>query len=221
MKEHPILFSGPMVKAILDGRKTQTRRVLKLDSPALWRFRSLKGGIASFSGCRGMKGVPCPYEVGQILWVRENFYIDQMPWDKNRLPKTRPVELTDDTIYYPADARGHGNLCCQLIPECCCAEIGKPKIRPSIHMPRWLSRITLEITGVKIERLNEISEEDAVDEGLFSNGFVACGVCYPHSKENCRRCGFKVLWENINGDGAWHLNPWVFCISFRKVEATK
>ncbi len=166
-KERPILFSGPMVRAILDDRKTQTRRVLK-PQPShgvtiskfedRWCCNGLLTGIPK----KLSKPFACPHgEVGDRLWVREAFYIDLCPYESGPLPESAEFDDWRDAIYYRADGD-----CCDQIPECECATEGKPKWRPSIHMPRWASRITLEITGVRVERLNDISEEDAIAEGV-------------------------------------------------------
>ena len=170
MKERPILFSGQMVSAILDGRKTQTRRIVK---PQPIASRNL---------------VHLPYRVGQRLWVRES---------------CRPRQT--GTVYYRADSydyhydeiRAGGTV---------------PQWRPSIHMPRWASRITLEIVAVRVERLQEITEDDAKAEGCqpitHEDGAVDCGT---------RKTMFAKLWDEINAKRApWASNPFVFVIEFKR-----
>ncbi|WP_186083797.1 hypothetical protein [Burkholderia gladioli] len=182
MKKRPILFSAPMVRAILDGRKTQTRRVAKefagrdnLDA-ILRRFPNQQG---------------CPHgEPGDRLWVRET-------WGQ--------YQLAPEDIVYRADE----DFPC-----------GSPKRwRPSIHMPRWASRITLEITGVRVERLQDISEADAIAEGIehTSDGFSVDEGRHFHAAR--ARDSFASLWDGLNearGHG-WEANPWVWVIEFRRI----
>jgi len=174
-REIPILFSGPMVRAILEGRKTQTRRVVKPQS----LFDGKEAIVKRFPEQKGLG-----YEVGDRLWVREAFSYDRLDIDK------------DGTLppWYWAD----GN------PEN--GDWTKPK--PSIHMPRWASRITLEVTAVKVERLQDISEEDAKAEGVAK-------PILPHWPERPYASAFRGLWSDINGKTAWLDNPWVVAISFK------
>ena len=203
MKERPILFSGPMIRAILAGTKTQTRRIIKLTDSG--RVKAV-GSVKNWHIDDPDAVIACPYGIpGDRLWVRECIYIDTIP--TGPLPKTRPAGLSDDDIYYRADGE-----CCDQIPECCCAEIGKPKWRPSIHMPRWASPITLEITEVRVQRLQEISEEDAKAEGLDfmePNRFALPGGkdWMPHD------AAFQSLWDFVNGPGAWARNDWVWALT--------
>jgi len=207
MKERPILFSAPMVRAILDGAKTQTRRVVKpsrgrpieflggggsdspdWNNPECWGYEWHDG--ASFVTLKAdpmdahQYTYPCPYgQPGDRLWVREAFG----HFERNDTLKP------GDTIYYRADGE-----CLELQPW-----------RPSIHMPRWASRITLEVTGVRVERLQDISEADAQAEGCADVDYSA-GRTYRHA--------YRDLWESINGEGAWSLNPWVWVVSFHRME---
>jgi hypothetical protein len=200
MTEKPILFSAPMIRAILDGRKTQTRRVLKHGWAPENRIVSLPDGPN-----KGLRVVP--YAPGDVLWVRE-------AWR----PDPNGVE-SDGTIsvFYRADSYHQFGL----KPA---AGWNLPKSAqnasvPSIHMPRWASRITLKVTAVKVERLQEISEEDAKAEGVepfgictwtdYSNNGVTNVVLSP-------RRSFETLWASINGPGAWDANPWVAAISFER-----
>lgn len=259
MKDHPILFSAPMVRAILEGRKTQTRRIIKPQpvpfvqcTPDRHPTTRTEPYIDAYCGERktpenprgmgldwhwwtaddrlGTKVGRCPYgQPGDRLWVRETIYIDQTPYDEGTLPKVRPADLRQEDIYYRADGE-----CCEQIPECCCAEIDKPRWRPSIHMPRWASRITLEVTGVRVERLSDISEADAKAEGLTARTKDGTLVKYGipdrddlpgnddegwHWQEWDRdpRQAFCRLWESINGPGSWDANPWVWVVGFRHI----
>lgn len=196
IKERPILFSGAMVRAILDGQKTQTRRVAK-------EFDGLNVDkvLARFPNQRG-----CPYgEPGDRLWVRETWYCDD--YRVQRGPYLQPEDLDVE------DAREHGTLVYAadgLAPY----EAEQPVWRPSIHMPRWASRITLEITGVRVERLNDCSEADAEAEGIAFLREV------PDVDETLTaRQLYECLWDSINGAGAWEANPWVWVVEFKRVEA--
>ena len=181
MKERPILFSAPMVRAILDGTKTMTRRAVK--GIALDWLRP-NGFTPEFVA--NPENHLCPYGIpGDRLWVRETFGIDD----------------EDGSVLYFADpdtaqAAEHARVC----------EDRYPRRRPSIHMPRRASRILLEITHVRVERLQDISHEDALAEGMPWDDSV-------HH--------FSRRWELINGAGSWDANPWVWVVEFQRVEPTE
>lgn len=226
MKERPVIFSGSMVNAILEGRKTQTRRVVNHGKKALspsgpyieadddpYSLSSTINACQKISSASGCKyGKP-----GDRLWLKESFYIDHCDYSEGeRLGGQRPEGVTDEMIYYPADARqDRPHWCCQMIPECACYEVGKPKARSGRFMPRWASRITLEITSVRVERLATISAEDIEAEGTPKNPMqqtVYRNDLYQRKKD------FEFLWDKINGKKhPWSSNPWVWCISFKKV----
>jgi hypothetical protein len=206
MKERPILFNGEMVRAILEGRKTQTRRVVQHPTiGSVARVNSYRGSSAFDLIMSNDEGtvIPCPYgKPGDRLWVRETFC----------------QKLDDDDMFvYNAD----GNLdasCCYYRADL--IDVDFPAgggWSPSIHMPRWASRITLEITGVRVERLNEISDDDAFAEGVLPNW---AGPRSGFSIKNPAPSGaaFADLWESINGPGSWAANPWVWVVEFRRVE---
>jgi hypothetical protein len=199
-REKPILFSAPMVKAILDGTKTQTRRIMKpqpeyFEQYPHWRWTTpqlRKDGLGPFaidSGDRpGMFG---KYVPGETLWVRETWgpRTEQgKPVESRHYVKYR-ADFIDDSP--PADGMDWHTY--------------EDKWRPSIFMPRWASRITLEITDVRVERLQDISEDDACSEG----------VTLSIPDEQTYYGQFRVLWSKINGDGSWESNPWVWVVSFR------
>lgn len=210
MKEHQILFSAPMVRAILAGTKTQTRRVVKpqpfyqgFDGPP--RFSSTFGEFHYPS----QRGIKCPYgHPGDRLYVRETWQHSNHPYG--------PVDESC-AIFYRADYWDdpHG-MDGEKSPE------GKYREwRPSIHMPRWASRILLEIVSVRVERLQDISEEDAMAEGadLAHFGVDAYGLpsgCAVMSVSH--RAGYIELWESINGPGSWYANPWVWVVEFKRVQ---
>jgi len=199
MKERPILFSAPMVSAILAGAKSQTRRVVKwpawlladdYDNAAL-ELRS-SPEIALMQDGRPMRRFRCPYgQPGDRLWVRETWAVPHR-YDGHG-PSNIPT--LDVRVHYAA-SEDRGGL----------------RWRPSIHMCRWASRITLEVTGVRVERLQEISDEDAKAEGVADLGERLLGVT-PH------RARFFNLWESINGPGSWDANPWVWVIEFDRPTA--
>ena len=191
MKERPILFSAPMVRAILEGTKTQTRRIIKL--PSMYEIEERDYGYWPWrydAETNGDDWAKCPYgQIGDQLWVRETFcpIYPQDPTYNNG----RPIEFDYMATYE------YGYRMSDLIGE-------KKKWKPSIHMPRRASRIQLEITGIKVERLHDIGQGGACAEG--------------------RPIGFDPLdwyrdqWESINGIHSWDANPWVWVIEFRRIE---
>lgn len=229
MKEHPILFSASMVRAILDGRKTQTRRIVKLpkwmagrggdlNAPTTWRDPGFGDGeylhVSLDDEC--VERVRPKWIVGDRLWVKETFqiasnyhvdYRDQKPPFSDGRP-TAEMGDTDypywEQCYYAAT-----ELCPELISvDTDCIE---QKWRPSIFMPRWASRITLEVTGVRVQRLNQISDDDAMAEGApgpFDDLFTP-------------RFRFEKLWESINGPDSWEANPLVWVIEFKRQDQPK
>ena len=202
MTDRPILFSAPMVQAILDGRKTQTRRIGKTQC-AEWTELAVeyslhaKGKVAvathlAYPNGSARHGIcECPYGIpGDRLWVRETFArIDG---------QTRPWIETDYKATYT-----HGDRLGDTLGI-------KKRWTPSIHMPRHASRITLEVTGVRVERLQDISEADAIAEGVRNSLHLPGGR---FAREN-----FEHLWWTINGDGSWESNPWMWVIEFKRVE---
>ena len=189
--ERPILFRGPMVQAILSGQKTVTRREVKRD----W-IQSAQTPIETCPGifhfwCSGEHA--CPYgRPGDRLWVREAWQADA------QVNAVTPRELSQgEPIQYPADGAVRHTGCSMITPG---------KTRPSIHMPRWASRITLEITDVRVERLNAITESDAEAEGITYTGFGDLLVD-----------GYRYLWKSIYGDDSWQVNPWVWVIEFKRI----
>jgi hypothetical protein len=185
MTEKHIPFSGPMVRAILEGCKTQTRRVRRGDEPK--------------------------YRVGDHLWVRENYAVG-VEWDDEKPSEIDPLCGGAD-IWYMADGP-------------------KPamygKTRPSIFMPRWASRITLEVTGVRVGRVQDISEEDVLSEGTEQVAWESKDYReYTCMWRDCasairtrRRTEFRRIWDSINAKRGygWDTNPWVFVYEFRRIQ---
>jgi hypothetical protein len=192
MKEYPIIFNGEMVRAILAGTKTQTRRIIKPQP-----FDLIKSWPANPKDGSEIK---CPYgTVGDRLWVREN---------------TRALPC--GTGIYSADHTDIGEIRAGM-----CTFTDKGLARwwskrscPSIHMPRWASRITLEIVDIRVQRLQEISVEDVYAEGLVAS---ADGTWGPLGRIGSIY-GFADVWDSINIKRApWSINPWVWCVSFRRI----
>lgn len=193
IKEHPILFSEPMIQAILEGRKTQTRRIVKPQPE--YGIESCGWSVTQWAqrnhdfGCSCVP-IKCPFgHPEEHLWVRETWanidnseigeksYFEYRADSGNKYPGGWPEELAED-------------------PRC-------GRWRPSIHMPRAASRIILEIEDIRAERLQDISPQDARSEGI---GNIL---------------EFIILWEKIHGIGSWNQNPWVWVIQFKNIEIKK
>jgi hypothetical protein len=246
IKERPILFSAPMVRAILAGTKTQTRRIVKpqpsiishWDSNGIgYQWEGIKGGIGIMDDCgfdqfrQNQMPCFCPHgTVGDRLWVRESgkesegrfFAYDATPGIAYESTTREFITVSpEETKQWTAKQWRDGGW----------------KTRPSIHMPRWASRITLEITDIRVERVQDISEEDARAEGATPYIQATEHLYYTDSavQENLYkrfpngviqqasyRNGFMLLWDSINGKKPgcdWKSNPWVWAISFKRVEA--
>lgn len=247
---HPILFSTPMVRALLDGRKTQTRRVFKdkvsSDTVAIVRRGDYHGNErclqphhfqqkwrsypeAKNHPCEGLKAWTheCPYgQPGDLLWVRESFQLDA---NLDHLP---PSKCEESVVWYYEGCSAERHMSCP------------GRVRPGIHMPRRASRLTLEITGVRVERLQDISEEDAKAEGCFFTDYGRdcwhrsgppqnVGDCIAPERTHNQRPGwmwdktdshnqclgsarfaYANLWNSINGPDSWDANPWVWVLTF-------
>ena len=221
MSERPIIFSSPMVKALLDGRKTQTRRIIK---PKAWNKAGDVVNINIASAANYTKGADgrmyfafvhprggpltayvSPYAVGDRLWVREAWRVRSGKYDR-----MKPSDLPQNaTVHYEANPRGEGE------------DLGK--LRPSIHLPRHASRITLEVVQVRVQRLQEISHMDAKAEGVaqwVSDYFEP--QTPPSELLVDFHCGttinaFRRLWETLHGPDAWEANPWVVAVTFKRV----
>lgn len=221
MADRPIIFSGPMVQALLAGRKSQTRRVLKpqpVGRPELHEPMSDEDPYwAVFDADEIATRVRVPFAVGDRLYVREAHYLSD----------TGDYEIA--VCAEDADAvREHFDLINGIAAQHNLAETWRAphlKLRPSIHMPRWASRLTLLVTGVQVMRLQDISEADAVSEGITalpnSNGpnfytreiWRHGGCIASHNTPTALGC-FRGLWEDIHGQEAWGENPWVVAVTF-------
>lgn len=224
IKERPILFSGPMVRALLEGRKTQTRRVIKdvptyphLGRPIMdWPLSAVYQEDGRFwldvqtdVDDNSHKELVCPYgQPGDRLWVRETW--GTLEW----MTVIGPPRLREE-IVYRAGPHPFG----QDVPHGWAA--GKDKWRPSIHMPRSASRLTLDVTDVCVERLQEITEAQAKAEGAFATEIygegVTPGVLTSAPPRIDHIDNFRELWEKLNGPRGygWNVNPWVWVVSFK------
>ncbi|WP_126242258.1 hypothetical protein [Burkholderia gladioli] len=220
MKERPILFSAPMVRAILDGRKAQTRRVMKPQpvvqtgwvGGAYWERRPARGIEPADQWCIRDALQFCPYgQPGDRLWVRETWSTDFARY----YPCERVWYAADDDRRHDIEVRdGVRGI---FSPE---SNLHVPfRWRPSIHMPRALSRITLEITDVRVERLQGISERDAIAEGICKTGSGFWSTYGQREVDGTfsPRSSFQSLWESINGLMSWESNPWVWVIEFARI----
>lgn len=206
MKARPILFNTPMVQALLAGRKTQTRRIVKPQSAILTDKMARAFGIRP-PIVENTSVVICPYgKVGDLLWVRESF------WHARSYPMTLPSGESESgnswayrLIHYSADGKPKNTPNSHYPNALSNGAISAPDPytdwlqRPSIHMPRWASRLTLEITNVRVERLQDISEADKQAEGATAN------------------MPFGTVWKKINTTEGirWEDNPWVWVIEFK------
>lgn len=216
MRERPIIFNADMVRAVLDGRKTQTRRIIK------WRELN-KGLNLQFSGLRVSEELggwviesnsrtssewrcqptPCPFgAVGDRLWVRETFgfeirTVGGAPHEQLVYRASKP----DAVRLYDCNGKPH-----------------PMKWTPSLHMRRKYSRITLEITGVRVERLQDISRADAIAEGGPQSHPSIDAVSQDYGFPDFSRSWFGQTWWSIYGEKSWKANPWVWVIEFRRVE---
>jgi hypothetical protein len=210
VKERPILFSGPMVRAVLADQKTQTRRIVK-PQPEAWQH-----DIEGWELCRSPNHRPlfpesfakayCPYGgAGERLWVREAWR-----WTVDKKANVAIEYQADGEIRRAlCENGGEGELVATEEYENQLLRLPSTlNWKPSIHMMRAASRITLEIVRARVERLRDISDRDAIAEGVRFAG-VPCSLT--------DRGAFAKLWESINGVGSWELNPWVWVIEFKKV----
>ncbi|MEE9159882.1 MAG: hypothetical protein V3U60_16045 [Gammaproteobacteria bacterium] len=213
-KERPILFSGEMVRVILAGDKTQTRRVVKPQPtcfiPGAY-FDAYNGGpqwnwwTQNNRLCNGDTIMKCPYGVpGERLWVRETWAVHEGA-DKFAPRMLHPGWASGD-VWFRADDRA---------PLVSIRDRGK--WRPSRYMPRWASRITLEVTGVRVERVQDISEADAKSEGCAQRRVDRSPGGLTAIEE------FAALWESINAKRGfcWDVNPWVWVVEFRRLQTTE
>jgi hypothetical protein len=215
VKEHPILFSAPMVRALLAYTKTQTRRVVK--PQPYYDRRFINDGLVlhkkdqdtTTSIHSPLIATHCPYgQPGDRLWVRES------GWERPERTAKMMREGADTWPRFAYAADGYSDQ------DRADFKAWGFKPRPSIHMPRWASRILLEIVSVRVERLQEISEADALAEGVTRQMRSQLGWAAEESEEtfNARqaRSTYGLLWDSINGNGSWASNPCVWVVEFKR-----
>lgn len=215
VREYPILFSAEMVRAILDGRKTQARRVIRCPRDVVsWAIEKQDDG-PPWPGFENRVGdwewMRCPYgQPGDRLWVRETWAVAQA-WDRvaSRDLAIHRRHVTGERVYPPDRAPGVWYRADGPPPNDVCAG----KWRSGIHMPRWASRITPVVADVRVERVQDISTADIAAEGV-DNGMSNPTMGRRH--DAMQRMTFQALWDSINarrGDG-WDVNPWVWRVEF-------
>lgn len=237
MKERPILFSAPMVRALLAGTKTQTRRTVKLphmNPLGVWEPQTIGGPNGGHTArgetipeqgaiwhTRTGDSIGCPYgQPGDQLWVRESGL-------EHRTTQLFIHDATPGRWWTPKDGGRYGASYSEAVTRS--DLLRDHRVRPSIHMPRWASRIQLEVTAVRVERLQAISESDCIAEGIEPIGYTGPNpgpnrfslrdesggsFNFPTAAE-----AYRFLWESINGVGSWEKNPWVWIVTFRRLEA--
>ncbi|MCU8627710.1 hypothetical protein OE188_11235 [Klebsiella pneumoniae] len=200
ISERGMIFNAEMVRALLDGRKTQTRRPIKWKQTRFTEIGEREDGSKwpwsedAEHACDFWH--PCPFgAVGDRIWVREAFRVH-----------SRATDVA--TLVYKASERNSWTEQTRRVPVAVCNKPATPeKWTPSLHMPRWASRILLEITGVRVERLRSMSQDDARAEGVIAaSGPMEAGLA------------FRELWDSIYGEESWKANPWVWVIEFKRVE---
>lgn len=183
-RERGIIFNGPMVRAILDNRKTQTRRLIKLDGwiPGDPVYETRDGDFVPIE-------TMCPYRIGDFLWVRET-------WSCERWKNIDGGEgWRRGTLRYRADGNSDGPW------------------RSSRYMPKWAARIWLRVTGIRVEQVQDISEENAIAEGVAEINPSDYG-----ERDDTMRGRFGTLWDSIHGAEAWERNDWIWAILFERTE---
>lgn len=240
MTDRPILFSAPMIRAILDGRKSQTRRIIKLPTKGVYEHpqmggweASTVGGGAAFTIERDGSRKPAPerpcvwhqttgdvvvprFAKGDRLWVKETWLPDPSrdddAWDDW---ECSPVEFDGCGLkpsMVPPALRHPGNVIFAADPKW---TIDGLRWKPSIHMPRWASRLTLAVTDVRVQRLQKITPADAIAEGIWAPANSMTIDCETRDP----RDDFRALWNSINGPRSWEANPFVVAVSFSVTKA--
>jgi len=230
MTDKSIIFSAESVRAILEGRKTQHRMVVKYQFPGaetveFGMYHPIgidKHGIAypkelQFGAWSDNADIKCPFEIGQKLWVRETWGIGCRPhpysgWVDGIEYKADELFIDDDKVSLPLNVIDDRDL----------EKYESDGWKSPVHMPRWASRLSLEVTDIRCERLQDINEEDAVAEGITDGGCLNCGCHEPCGCDNPqpdRRDAYTWLWDTTNAKRGypWDSNPWAWVIDFKEV----
>lgn len=243
IKTRPILFSTPMVKALLEGRKTQTRRIVRkpkaiIGTPSDGTWDDDDVEIANTSEgyaaeCRDERGdgydlmLKCPYgKPGDRLWVKETHRL--VAWDEEaEMLVQYQSDNAKEWCYFDGESHDEYMDSWERKNRKYCTEENE-KLYPdldrlpwvsSLFMPRWASRITLEITDVRVQRVKDISEEDAKAEGVATNNLGQFLPPYPSAAGfTTAKRAYAELWDSINGAGSWDSNPWVWALTFKRVK---
>lgn len=204
MKEYPILFNDEMVRAVLEGRKTQTRRIIKSQPRFVQALRDGRFETSPDGGFdHGVKYIKCPYgQVGDRLWVRECF-----SWE---------FGMDEDSVIYRATDQELFDATCKSL--CDSGISARPEWQDADQMSRSLSRITLEITGIRVERLRDISQADAIAEGGPPSSPSIDNISREFGYADFPRSWFAQTWQSIYGAESWVANPWVWVIEFKVVQ---
>lgn len=229
-----------MVRAILEGRKTQTRRAVKSigndggfvllnHGNGWWPYRSDDGESSFHTVKRGGKlyldetSHACPYGMpGDRLWVREFFrFLDSFDGDSPATVGQRALAADYPKPWAPTQYEADGHRDNWMNVGATPGSVTAGKLRPGIHMPRWASRILLEVTNIRVERLQDISKTDAVAEGLYQDQagrWTTWSATETHREHLNPIEAYRELWESINGYGSWEANPWVWVVDFKRVQ---
>ncbi len=221
MNEKPILFSGEMVRAILEGRKTQTRRVMKVQPDCKGVLGTTPAGDLIYHWPHNEKQIYyCKFPYDHRLWVRENFSIEKIAWNGESMCCDRVVWKADRCAQYYLN----GSTVSSPFYLPSKYEPFRAKWKPSIHMPRWASRLLLDVVRVRVERVQDITRDDAKAEGVSG-----VWVNPPANEQHYQRvmlnpyvANYSVLWDEINGERGfgWDVNPWVWVLEYFPYEVS-
>jgi hypothetical protein len=215
IKEKPISFSAPMIQALLEGRKSQTRRIIKPQREVKWfpdseNFNVKNAGWFAHieendtSHDQEWRSIQCPYGgIGSRLYVKEN------------IEAVGHNVMGQNLVRYAADER---TLVAADSEQCEMVWLSPRRKRNSRYMPRWASRILLEITDIRVQRVNEISAEDCIAEGCEDRCHGEYDFDYDIRYTTHAQSNFRRLWDSIHGEGAWLRNDWVWVLEFKRIE---
>mgnify|MGYP003529146023 CR=1 FL=1 len=217
MREHPLLMQGPLVRATLAGRKTQTRRPVKMPSHGIEPYSPgyVYGALWNYSFTEVIARCPMG-QAGDRLWVRETYKWADAKDDGVNQSVVVAYRADDKASDIECSLAVHDGVVCAIESEEVCGE----RWRPSIHMPRWACRLVLPLVSVRVERVQDITEDDARAEGLrrTENGWTDGATGYDVTSA---RAAFQELWASIYGEASWDANPWVWVAEWDHAEVSK